>query len=543
MSARRLRAELEGRFWQATAPLRRLLRRLRRELAILRHRLARRGLVVFDPPADHERPGAPVRWQAMPVAGHPKGATAPAPSLDLLRLVGELEDLAFVAAPGGALLLRLPEPDPGAAVGPVLGRFVDPGTAPASPGRVGESSPLPWRTVAGRAAIDADAARFVRRRARRPALESPSAAAAELPPTAVLLLPFLAIGGSERLLLDYARAAHGRRRLLLVTTEPHRPELGSLREELARFAELLPLGDTLERTLHAEALTAIVRRSGATALVAWNGCALFYESAPRLRAELPQLRLVNQIYDHRVGWIRRITPELRRAVDLTIAVNRPIADELVLGRGLAPERVALVRHGVALREPATAAARRALRRELGIPDDAVVAASFLRLHPQKRPLDLVAVARRLQAEGLWLLLVGGGPLDAELDAELARRPAANVVRRALDPDPSRYFAAADLCLMASQYEGLPVFLLEGMSHGLPAVATAVGEIPELLAAGAGGVAPPGDVERLTAETRALLDPERRRVAGLAARRTVAEGFSLASYVAGTDAAIFPGAVR
>jgi len=152
------------------------------------------------------------------------------------------------------------------------------------------------------------------------------------------------------------------------------------------------------------------------------------------------------------------------------------------------------------------------------------------------------VARRTAADGVWLLLVGGGPLDAELRADFERRPAPNVVWRPLDPDPERLFAAADLCLMASEYEGLPIFLLEGMSRGLPAVATEVGEIPELLAGGAGHVAPPGDVGALAAGVRELLAPAARRAAGDVARRVADERFSLARFVAETDAAIFGGAV-
>ena len=323
-----------------------------------------------------------------------------------------------------------------------------------------------------------------------------------------------------------------------MTTEPHDPELGESVSLLPPGVVCYPLGDRLDRVLHAEALRTIIARHAAAAVVCWNGCTLFYELAPRLRRELPGLRIVNQLFDHRVGWIRRITPVLRAATDCTIAVNGPIATELRERRGFDSRRIALVRHGVDVAAPATTIDREALRRELGIPSDAVVAASFLRLHPQKRPLDLVSVARRLVSDGLWLLLVGGGPIEDEVRREIARGPVPNVVLRPLDPRPERLLAAADFCLMASAYEGLPVFLLEGMSRGLPAVATAVGEIPELLADGAGLVVPPGDVDGLSKAARAFLDPERRRVAGEIALRVVRERHSLERFVAETDAAIF-----
>lgn len=536
MTAHRLRAVSEGWFWQLTVPARRALRRLRREVSILRRRLAGESSVVFDPPSGGHPVERPARWHAIET---PAAGVVADGALGFARLVGDLENLAWiVAGPGGPLLLRTPDPRPDALPSVTLGRILRHRATPTDAPTRSFDGIEPWNLVGDRALFgDSPRPPHVRRRAARLAASGDEPGGVdEL--AAVLLLPFLAVGGAERLLLEYIRAVSRRRHLAIATTEPHRGELGSLREAITPHAELYPLGDALDRPLHAEALSALLRRRDARVLAAWNGCALFYEHAPRLRRELPGLRIVNQIFDHRMGWIRRITPSLRRAVDTTIAVNLPIAEALIHDHGVPAERVALVRHGVAPADAVDESTRHEVRRELGIPRDAVVAASFLRFHPQKRPGDLLAVARRLEADRLWLLLVGGGPLDGEIADDLARRPAPNVVRRPLDPDPSRYFAAVDFCLMASEYEGLPLFLLEGMSRGLPAVATAVGEIPELLADGAGLVVPPGDVDGLSKAARAFLDPERRRVAGEIALRVVRERHSLERFVAETDAAIF-----
>jgi glycosyltransferase involved in cell wall biosynthesis len=63
--------------------------------------------------------------------------------------------------------------------------------------------------------------------------------------------------------------------------------------------------------------------------------------------------------------------------------------------------------------------------------------------------------------------------------------------------------------MSSHWEGLPVALLEAMEAGLPVVATAVGDVPEVLADGSGRLAPPGDVEAIAAAILAALDDLRR----------------------------------
>jgi glycosyltransferase involved in cell wall biosynthesis len=118
---------------------------------------------------------------------------------------------------------------------------------------------------------------------------------------------------------------------------------------------------------------------------------------------------------------------------------------------------------------------------------------------------------------LHFLLVGGGPLDRAVDRELARRPLHNLTRLPFRHDTDELFEAVDLCLLVSEYEGLPVFLLEGMARGIPCVATAVGDIPYLLQEG-GGVAagPPGDLAALERALESLLD-DRRRADGQRAR--------------------------
>ena len=100
----------------------------------------------------------------------------------------------------------------------------------------------------------------------------------------------------------------------------------------------------------------------------------------------------------------------------------------------------------------------------------------------------------------------------------------------MQTDPLPYYDVLDLCLMTSEYEGLPVFLLDGMARGLPCVATAVGDIPMLFEAG-GGIADaaPGDLDVLEASLSRLLDSHTRAEAGRRARQTVEQRFSLERY--------------
>lgn len=86
-----------------------------------------------------------------------------------------------------------------------------------------------------------------------------------------------------------------------------------------------------------------------------------------------------------------------------------------------------------------------------------------------------------------LSLVGDGPLrpDVERLAEdLGIRDRVNFLGN--QDDVSTYLAAAQVFVLASRWEGLPISIIEAMRAGLPVVATRVGGIPELVQDGVSG---------------------------------------------------------
>ncbi len=504
-----------------------------------------------------------------------ESANLPATFLESLLLVAATEDLSWATggwAPASAeasgvsgelwlpagldmassTLMRLPSPDQ-PPVPPVLGRNVPHITAAEklSSQRPAPSALLP-RSAAYLLRDDQQAPRILRRTHRNPAVALGQLPPVEGPPTALLLLPFLAVGGAESLLFDLLQGWTERYRILVVTTEPHRAELG---QTVDRCRQLTPhvytLGEWLPRSALPGALEHLIRRWQVRTLMSWNGTVAFYDCAANLRSRAHRqghpLRLIDQHFNHRGGWIERLTPQRFAELDASVAVNQPTAEALIREHGAPAEKVRLIHHGVRLpkarSEAEKAAARSQSRELLGLPKDALVVGMFVRLHPQKRPLDFVTLARRMQDTGVWFLLAGGGPLDSAVDRELAQPGIENLIRLSMQDDVEPLYEAVDLCLSTSAFEGLPVFLLDALARAIPVVATAVGDIPLLLRDGGGRlVNTPGDLDGFEAAIQALLDPAERQRQGELGRATVAQRFGLERYRQAYEELLFsPGA--
>lgn len=142
-------------------------------------------------------------------------------------------------------------------------------------------------------------------------------------------------------------------------------------------------------------------------------------------------------------------------------------------------RIQVVRTGV----PDVATVdRQAARRALGVAPDAVVAAWVGRVGAQKRPRDLIPIARELSGTATVVALCDGA--HGERLADDLR--GAGVVLAESGVVPAAIYAAADMVFHTSEWEACPLVVLEAMSASLPVVAYSVGGVPEQVQAGRTG---------------------------------------------------------
>ena len=184
-------------------------------------------------------------------------------------------------------------------------------------------------------------------------------------------------------------------------------------------------------------------------------------------------------------------------------------------------------HGDASGEKSGAAPdERDIRRELGIPADALVAGVVGRLSPEKgHAVFLRALAQaRMREPRLHGLIVGQGPERETLEKELSRLDLSGRCVFAGHVRPlAPYYNAMDMLVLPSFSEGMPNAALEGMAMGLPLAASAVGGVPEVVRHGETGLLlPPGDVLALAdALLRLAGDAQERARLGQAGREYMA----------------------
>lgn len=223
-------------------------------------------------------------------------------------------------------------------------------------------------------------------------------------------------------------------------------------------------------------------------------------------------------------WANRLTYRRNRAV---IAVSAGVAASI---RSAVPVEVVL--HGA--ESPPPGATRTDARATLGLPPDVPVIGCVGNFTAKKDHAGLLHAIHRVRVDhpSVRLVLVGLGPLEEELRRLVHQLGLTDhVVFAGSRGDVPEVLPGFDVFALGSQFEGLPIALLEAMGAGVASVATTVGGIPEVVTDDVDGLlVPPGDPGALAAAISRLLgDPATRDRIGRAGA-TRAAGFELSHAV-------------
>jgi glycosyltransferase involved in cell wall biosynthesis len=244
----------------------------------------------------------------------------------------------------------------------------------------------------------------------------------------------------------------------------------------------------------------------------------------------------------RTGWKanRMVDRATSRFISKYIAVCDSDARFLRNQKHVASAKIAIIPNGIDTgRFTSLQDARIATRRALGFTEGDPVLIVVARFHAGKGHSVLLNAMRQLvhSYPKLKLICLGEGQGEEELRILSERLGLTHCVRFVgYQRNVPEWLAAADINVLPTFYEGLPLTVLEAMASGLATVASNVGGIPEAIEDGVSGLlVPPRDPKRLAEALSFLLRdvPARMRI-GQVARERVVQKFGIEQQVSRTE---------
>lgn len=218
--------------------------------------------------------------------------------------------------------------------------------------------------------------------------------------------------------------------------------------------------------------------------------------------------------------------------DHVVAVSRYVENYLV-GAGVPRERISTVQTGIDFERYNNAKADGALREELGLSPDTPLIGTVAILRNKKghqEILDAVPAVLR-QFPDAHFIFAGDGPQWEKLQKRITTEGLGDRVHMlGLRRDVTHILASLDIFVLPTHQEALGTAFIEAGAMGLPAVATAVDGVPEVVIDGQTGLlVPVRDGEAVARAICTLLaDKTHREQLGEAAARYVREKFSRAA---------------
>jgi sugar transferase (PEP-CTERM/EpsH1 system associated) len=351
-------------------------------------------------------------------------------------------------------------------------------------------------------------------------------------PTVCQVLHSLGVGGAEVLAARLARQQGKAYRFLFVCLD----ERGTLGEQLEGEGWTVAV-------LHRRAgldcraawrLARLLRRERVDLIHAHQYTPFFYAVAARwLGRRVPVL--FTEHGRHFPDYPRRKRILANRFLlgrrDRVVGVGQAVRQALIANEGIPAQRVAVIYNGIPLSTFTDAAADRArVRAELGFGLDHLVLLQVARLDYLKDHATAVRTLQNVLGERpqARLILVGDGPERGRIEEEIRQRSlTGQVLFLGQRGDVARLLQAADVFLLTSISEGIPLTVIEAMSAGLPVVATRVGGVGEIVQEGTTGLLAASGDDRALADhvLRVAADPALRRDMGQRGRERAHALFS------------------
>ncbi|MFQ5516206.1 MAG: glycosyltransferase [Acidimicrobiia bacterium] len=293
-------------------------------------------------------------------------------------------------------------------------------------------------------------------------------------PSILMTLPWFTVGGADQVVETLVRqwTVEGRT-VVVFTTLPlgrdMQDRVPDLLEATPYVYNLPTMGDREDWLGFASATLA----SLADPTFINVGSPWFFTAAVELKNRHHDVRFIDQQFND-VGHLEG-NREAKAAIDVTVAAYDGLAATL-RSDGRPPESVKTIYVGIetALRPDPDVVSQFRQSLEVG---SAPLVAFIGRMAPEKRPEWVPRLADALTGEDARFLIVGDGPLAAELRPDIEARQRVHWLEHVEKIEVA--LAAADLIILPSRIEGIPLVAMEALAIGTPVIATRVGGLPDL----------------------------------------------------------------
>jgi glycosyltransferase involved in cell wall biosynthesis/SAM-dependent methyltransferase len=302
----------------------------------------------------------------------------------------------------------------------------------------------------------------------------------------LIALPWMVLGGAERLLSKIVGhlVAEGWQ-ATIVTTNQSNPQDGDTSAWFeSSTAQIFHLPRFLDSGRWSKFLDYLILSRRVTHLLI-AGSAFVYDQLPQLRARFADLATCDLLFNT-VGHTKR-NRGFADHIDLNIVENAEVRDWL-LANGEVNERIVTIPSGIELSH-SVQPPEISLRSKLGIDKDELIVGFSGRWSPEKNPLGFVWIAELLAINRrISFVMTGTGGMGAQVEAALRESPflAGRFHLMGNVEDLASVLPEYDVLVIPSKEDGRPVVALEALALGVPVVASRVGGLPELIVPGETG---------------------------------------------------------
>lgn len=297
-------------------------------------------------------------------------------------------------------------------------------------------------------------------------------------------LPFMITGGADTILLQIARyLSLNNFHISCITTIPSDEKWGdntSRYEEITK--EVYHLYKFLENQEHWKDFIYYLIETRRIDILFIVGCEFVYHMLPEIKVRFPRIKVVDQLFNE-VGHIQN-NRKYAEFIDCNIVANTTIESVLVQQYHEQKDRVKVIIHGVDVQEEFNPVSLKKLNLPPVnvLPDNKFIVGYFGRFSEEKCPDVFVDIIYAFKdKDDIHFVMTGDGPEYSNVKKKIERLGLNHKVYAPGFVDDIRPFLCrTHVLVIPSKIEGIPIILLEGLSMGIPVVASNVGGMPSII---------------------------------------------------------------